>query len=159
MSITSRVKFGGDSLLGAAQKIEGWGKRRKRTGLTALGSESGYPVFGAPSSARNYNLIGLLMFSNVVFNLTDMATTLFALGDGLREGNALVLGLSAAFGLGLFASLALVKVLFVTAAAVIAIFGIRSTSERGRSLALSCLASSTLLFLCVSLNNVFWILA
>jgi hypothetical protein len=97
------------------------------------------------------------MLSNVVFNLTDLATTLVALGSGLQEGNALVLGMTAAFGLSIFASLAIVKIMFVTAAAVVAIFGIRSASKMGRSLALSCLASSTLLFLMVSLNNVFWI--
>jgi len=110
-----------------------------------------------PFFDSNRNLFGLLMLSNVVFNLTDMGTTLLALGSGLQEGNALVLALSAAFGLGIFASLAIVKIGFVTAAAVVAIFGIRSASKMGRSLALSCLASSTLLFLVVSLNNVFWI--
>jgi hypothetical protein len=111
----------------------------------------------APSNDRNRNLIGLLMVTNVVFNLTDFATTLFALADGLQEGNAIVLGISAAFSLDIFVSLAIVKILFVTAAAVVAIFGIRSASSRGRSLALSCLASSTLLFLVISLNNVFWL--
>jgi hypothetical protein len=112
---------------------------------------------GRPALFPDRNLFGLLMVCNVVFNLTDMGTTLLALSSGLQEGNALVLGMSAVFGLGIFASLAVVKILFVTAAAVVAIFGIRSASKMGRSLALSCLASSTLLFLVVSLNNVFWI--
>ena len=98
------------------------------------------------------------MTANIIFNLTDMATTLLALGEGLQEGNAIVLGMSALLGLDIFSSLAVVKIMFVTAAAMVAIFGIRSASTMGRSLALSCLASSTLLFLIISLNNVFWIL-
>jgi hypothetical protein len=120
------------------------------TGKVGIGGPAQFPD-------RNRNLFGLLMLSNVVFNLTDLGTTLVALGSGLQEGNALVLGMTAAFGLSIFASLAIVKIMFVTAAAVVAIFGIRSASKMGRSLALSCLASSTLLFLMVSLNNVFWI--
>src|SRR5437899_9600404 len=120
------------------------------TGRMRIGGQTPFPD-------GNRNLFGLLMLSNVVVNLTDMATTLVALGNGLQEGNALVLGMSAAFGLGIFVSLAIVKIAFVTTAAVVAIFGIRSASKMGRSLAFSCLASSTLLFLVVSLNNVFWI--
>ncbi len=149
----SRIKFGGHPLLGGAEKIEG-----KRTGLLALESGPGLFESRGATPARNYNLIGLLMFFNIVFNLTDLTTTLFALSNGLREGNALVLVMSADMSIGVFVSLVAVKVLFVAGAALVALFGVRSVSKTGRNLALSCLASSTLLFFLISLNNIFWIL-
>jgi hypothetical protein len=157
MSKSGRVKFAGHPLVGRTEKTKGWGKRTKRKGLVAIESRPSLFESGRPIPPGNHNLIGLLMFSNIVFNLTDLTTTLFALGNGLREGNALVLGMSVETGIGVFASLIAVKALFVAGAALVALFGIRSASKTGRNLALTCLASSTLLFFIISLNNIYWI--
>ena len=104
-------------------------------------------------------MLGVLVLSNIAFNLTDMATTLFALGKGLQEGNTLVLGMSAALGLNIFSSLVILKILFMAGAVVVALIGVRSANKTGRRMAVCYLLASASLFYVVSLNNLFWILA
>ena len=96
----------------------------------------------------------LLMLFNTILNLTDFATSFVALQAGLAEGNALVLGVSAAFGLNILESLAVMKILFIAAAATVASIGVRSTKKDTKNLMLGFLLTSTLIFLVVSLSNI-----
>jgi hypothetical protein len=146
-----------DGLAASAQKVERWGRRRKRVGIQALGSQA--PSLGLPtvSSGRVSSWFGILVFSNVVFNLTDLATTAAALGNGLSEGNALVLTMSSTLGVNLLVALVAMKAIFVTGAVVIALVGARSSNSTLRNAALCYLITSTVVFYAVSMNNVFWI--
>jgi len=114
---------------------------------------------GSSFGGGSNQLLGVLVLSNIAFNLTDMATTLFALGKGLQEGNTLVLGMSAALGLNIFSSLVILKILFMAGAVVVALIGVRSANKTGRRMAVCYLLASASLFYVVSLNNLFWILA
>jgi len=106
---------------------------------------------------KGKDLIGVLLFANMLFNMTDLTTTAIALGQGLQEGNMLLLGMSAALGLSIFASLIIMKGLIITGAVVVALVGARSASSNGRRMALCYLIASTSLFYVISLNNLFWI--
>ena len=97
------------------------------------------------------------MFSNILFNLTDLATTFVALGNGLAEGNSLLLGVSSALGLSVIAALLMVKAMFVAGAAVIGLVAARSASNTTRGLVLCYLSTSTVVFYLVSLNNIVWL--
>jgi hypothetical protein len=110
-------------------------------------------------AGRDKELIGVLLISNVLFNIADLSTTVLALGKGLQEGNLVLLVISAALGLSILASLLVMKVLIVTVAAIVALVGVRSPSGAGRHLALCYLLASTSLFCIISLNNVFWIIS
>ena len=125
--------------------------------LEALGSEIRPAGIENTPPAGGSTYLGILLFSNIIFNFTDLATTLAALSNGLSEGNPLLLGASAGLGLSVFAVLVIVKAVFVTGATAIAFFGMRSTSRRVMNLARCYLLTSTAIFLVVSLNNVIWI--
>ena len=129
--------------------------RRKQSWLQALGSISVSP--GAESSPAGKAMIGILMFSNLAFNITDLATTFVALGSGLGEGNALLLALSTGLGISVFAALVVMKAIFVASALALALVGARSANGTVRKLALSYLLTSTMVFYVVSLNNIVWI--
>jgi hypothetical protein len=128
------------------------------SGSHSLGSPSD---FGAPLrlEGRGNALIGMLFASNIVFNLTDLATTYFALGSGLGEGNKLLLVMSSTLGVGIFASLLAIKVAFVSGAAIVALVALRSESKTRRNSAICYLLTSAVVFYAVSLNNVFWIVS
>jgi hypothetical protein len=140
------------------QKVERWGRRRKRIGATALESQGQSVGYETSLPAQGGALVGILLLSNVAFNLTDLATTFVALGSGLGEGNSLLLAMSAATGLGVFGSLAILKVVILAGAAAVALVGARSASNATRKLAVCYLLTSTMIFYIVSLNNVYWIL-
>jgi hypothetical protein len=99
------------------------------------------------------------MFLNIIFNVTDLTSTFVAFQTGLTEGNSMVLGFSAALGLSILDSLALVKILFIAGAALVALVGGRSTSTDTRNVMLTCLMASTFVFLFVSVNNVIQIVS
>jgi len=86
---------------------------------------------GSSFSLGSNQLLGVLVLSNIAFNLTDVATTLFALGKGLQEGNTLVLGMSAALGLNIFSSLVILKILFMAGALVVALVGVKNRKTNG----------------------------
>jgi hypothetical protein len=106
---------------------------------------------------KGKDLIGVMLFANMLFNMTDLTTTAIALGQGLQEGNMLLLGMSAALGLSIFASLIIMKALIITGAIAVAVVGARSASTSGRRMALCYLIASTSLFYVISLNNLYWI--
>ena len=99
------------------------------------------------------------MLVNVIVNLTDFATSVVALRAGLTEGNTLILGISAASGLNILESLAVVKILFIALAASVALIGARSTKKSTVNLMMGFLLISTAIFLVVSLSNIHSIVA
>jgi len=112
-----------------------------------------------PYAVQGDSLIGVLVFSNVVFNLTDLATTFAAVGRGLAEVGPLVTSMSSMLGLSLLAALAMTTAFLVMGAVVIALVGVRSVSKGTRKLALGYLLASTLVFYVISLNNIVWLVA
>ena len=102
-------------------------------------------------------LFVVLSAANVVFNLTDLATTAAALGGGLQEANSLVLALSSSLGLGLIEALVLLKVAFVSFSMAAAVLGYRSASPTVRKVALTFLLTCAVVFYLVSVNNLLWI--
>ena len=75
---------------------------------------------GIPYTVQGDSLVGVLVFSNVVFNLTDLATTFAAVGRGLAGVGPLVTSMSSMTGLSLFAALLMTKAppTFVTSVVV-----------------------------------------
>ena len=104
-------------------------------------------------------VLSLLLLFNVILNLTDFATSVVALQAGLTEGNTLILGISAALGLNILESLAVMKILFIAVAASVALIGARSTNRGTKNLTLGFLLISTLIFLVISLSNIHSIFA
>jgi hypothetical protein len=134
------------------------GSSGNRSGSKAFEPQS-HPVGdGIAIPSQGNSLILLFTLSSIMFNLSDLATTFAALGRGLAEGNALVLGMSAALGLDIFTSLVVMKAIFVLGAALVALVGMRSASKTTRRLAQYYLLTSAVIFCVVSLNNIAWIL-
>lgn len=129
----------------------------KPAGLAAFGSGVRPAGLSIVAPSRADSLIFILAVSSLVFNLTDLATTFVALGNGLSEGNSLLLGMSAALGLSVYGSMAILKLIFVAGSIAIAIVGMRSTNTTSRSLVLCYLFTSTVIFYAASLNNIVWI--
>ncbi len=101
----------------------------------------------------------VIMLSNVILNLTDLATSFVALQAGLTEGNTLILGISTALGLNIMEALAVMKILFIAVAATVAFVGIRSTNRGTKNLMLGFLLISSVIFLAISLSNIHSIVA
>ena len=135
------------------------GKGDGRTPLQAFGSKGQLVGNGIPHGVGGDSLIGVLVFSNVVFNLTDLATTFAAVGRGLAGVGPLVTSMSSALGLDLLTTLVLTTAMLITGALIIAFVGVRSMSKRTRSLALCYLLASTMFFYIISLNNVVWLVS
>src|SRR4029077_9177655 len=89
-------------------------KGGKRSRLQAFGTRAQLPGNGMPYTVRGDSLIGVLVFSNVVFNLTDMATTLAAVGRGLAGVGPLVTSMSSALGLDVLTALVMTTAMLVT---------------------------------------------
>jgi hypothetical protein len=133
------------------------GKGERRTRLQAFGAQGQLAGNGIPYTVRGDSLIGVLVFSNVVFNLTDLATTFAAVGRGVAGVGPLVTSIASALGLDVLTALVMTTAILVTGALVIAVIGVRSMSKRTRSLALGYLLASTMFFYLISLNNVVWL--
>jgi hypothetical protein len=114
---------------------------------------------GMVYAPRADSLVGLLAFSNVVFNLTDLATTLAAVGRGLAGVGPLVGSMSSALGMSPILALATTTGILVAGALAIAIVGVRSASRATRHLALCYLLVSTMAFYLISLNNIVWLVS
>ena len=133
------------------------GKRGGPSSLQAFGPQGHLAGSGMPYAVQGDSLIGVLVFSNVVFNLTDLATTFAAVGRGLAGVGPLVTSMSSMLGLSLLAALAMTTAFLVMGAVVIALVGVRSVSKGTRTLALGYLLASTLVFYVISLNNIVWL--
>lgn len=95
---------------------------------------------------------------NVIFNVSDLVTSSVALGNGLLEGNSLVLGLAGATGLETIGALVLMKVVFLAFVASVFLLGVKVRSRQVKILAFESLLASTMVFFVVSMNNLYWIL-
>ena len=148
------------SLRSTSEKTRRWGNRTITKELRLLGARP-HPFLARPVSylAQHDVALGVLLLFNVILNLTDMTTSVVALDHGLSEGNSLVLGMSAMLGLNILGSLALMKALFITGAAAVALAGTRSRDRGTRKLMLGSLMTSAFIFLVLSLNNAYWILS
>jgi hypothetical protein len=133
------------------------GERGGPSSFQAFGPQSHLAGTGMPYAVQSDSLIGVLVFSNVVFNLTDLATTFAAVGRGLAGVGPLVTSMSSMLGLSLLAALAMTTAFLVMGAVVIALVGVRSVSKGTRKLALGYLLASTLVFYVISLNNIVWL--
>ena len=102
--------------------------------------------------------VALILGLNLLFNVVDLVTSYVGLGRGLNEVNSLALGIAEASRLPIFGSLIILKLLFVSGAVATAIVAVRSRDPGTKRLLLRVIAISTLSFLVISLNNLFWIL-
>jgi len=131
----------------------------EKSRLQAFGPQGSFVRDGTAFTPRADSLVGVLAFSNVVFNLTDLATTLAAVGRGLAGVGPLVTSMSSALGLSPIAALAITTGILVAGALVIAIVGVRSASRATRNMALCYLLVSTMVFYLISLNNIVWLVS
>ena len=137
-----------------------WGSRTAKEDPRPLEGGAGQSLSRDLSHLAQYRIaLSLLVVVNIILNLTDFATSFVALRAGLAEGNTLVLGVSTALGLDILESLAVLKILFIAAAAAVAFIGVRSTNKSTKNLMLGFLLTSTLIFLVVSLSNIHSIVA
>ena len=137
-----------------------WGSRTAKEDPRSLEGGSRHSLSRDLSHLVQYRFVlSLVMLVNIILNLTDFATSFVALQAGLAEGNTLVLGVSAVSGLNVLEALAVMKILFIAAAATVAFIGVRSTSKSTKNLMLGFLLTSTLIFLVVSLSNIHSIVA
>lgn len=109
------------------------------------------------AAGSNFAIWVLLAF-DVVFNLVDFGTSAVALRDGLQEGNSLALGLAGALDLSTLGALVILKAVFVTAAGLVALTGIRTNNPGLKRLLKRSLLTSSIVFLVLSLNNLYWLL-
>jgi len=135
------------------------GERDGPSRLQALGSQAQLIGNGMHYTVRGDSLIGVLVFSNIVFNLTDLATTFAAVGRGLAGVGPLVTAMSSTLGVSSLAALLMTTAILVTGAVVIALIGLRSANKGTRNLALCYLLASTLIFYLISLNNIVWLVS
>jgi len=139
---------------------ERWESGRAKGDTRPQEGGAGHSLSQGLAYLAQYRLaLPLLMLFNVILNLTDFATSVVALQAGLTEGNTLILGISAALGLNILESLAVMKVLFIAVAASVALIGARSTNRGTKNLMLGFLLISALIFLVISLSNIHSIFA
>jgi len=109
---------------------------------------------GTEVVSRRYKLMAASLFSlTAFFSLVDLVTSSVAYGQGLAEGNSMLLGSSQALGVSVFNALEGSKIAFVLGLGVVALIGVRSGDSTMRKLAFAMLATFALVFAAVSLNN------
>jgi hypothetical protein len=99
-------------------------------------------------------LLGYLVF----FNVMDMLSTALALRIGLEEGNVLLLNISSFLRTNLLVVIGLIKILFIFGGAGLVFMGIKTNNRRMKNLILGSILAFVLVFLLVSVNNVYLIL-
>ncbi len=92
------------------------------------------------------------------FNLMDMLSTALALRIGLEESNSLLLGLTSGLRMNLLTVIGLAKVLFVFGGAGLAYMGVKSNNRGMKNLIFGSILFFVLVFLFVSINNIYLIL-
>lgn len=109
---------------------------------------------------ERYSLaVATLFVTGVVFTMVDFVTSFVGLGEGLTEGNSLLLGLAQASNLSTIYSLLVMKVAFIGLLAVVAVLGVKSSQGTTKKMMFACLAVFTVVFVCVSVNNLYQISA
>ena len=109
---------------------------------------------------ERYGLAVATMFlTGAVFTMVDFVTSFVGLGDGLTEGNSLLLGLARASSLSTIYSLLIMKIAFIGLLAAVALLGVKSPQTTTKKMMFACLAVFTVLFVSVSVNNLYQISA
>jgi hypothetical protein len=101
------------------------------------------------SKAAIVGLFSIIAF----FCLVDLVTTFVAYGQGLAEGNSLLLDSSRLLGVSVFNALVGTKVVFLLGVALAAFIGARSRDVMTRRLTFVVLVAFALTFAVVSVNN------
>jgi hypothetical protein len=101
------------------------------------------------SEAAVLGLFSIIAF----FSLVDLVTSSVAYGQGLSEGNSLLLESSRLLGVSVFNALVGTKVVFLLGVAVAAFIGARSRDAMTRRLTFVVLVAFALTFAVVSVNN------
>jgi hypothetical protein len=107
------------------------------------------------SPVNQNHLVGILMLSSIMFNLTDLATALADSARGLGGASAFLVSMPSALEPSSLASLVVLKAVLVVCAVVVALVGRRTGNGGVRKLAMGYLLISTSAFYLESLKNVF----
>jgi hypothetical protein len=104
------------------------------------------------SSRRVVAVVGL--FSIIAFfSFLDLVTSFVAYGQGLAEGNSMLLESSRLLGISVFNALVGSKVAFLLGVGVAAFFGARSRNVMTMRFTFTLLVTFALIFAVVSVNN------
>ena len=110
------------------------------------------------SFLREYNVSILIAFVGaVVFSMGDFLTSSIATNMGLFESNFLLTSLAGTFRISLMSAFALTKVGIIAGTTLTGVVGVRSRDRQMKKLALGVVAFFAILFLFVTINNIYWI--
>ena len=104
-------------------------------------------------SRRNKAAVAGLLAIIAVLSLLDLITTSVAYGQGLAEGNSMLLESSRLLGVSVFNALVGTKVAFLLGVAGAAVIGARSRNVMTRRLTFALLVTFALTFAVVAVNN------
>jgi hypothetical protein len=122
-------------------------------GKRQAGGDAG-PLLGG-----RYTLgLASVLLASVVFTVTDFVTSFIALNEGFAEGNSLLTGLSATTSMGTIGSLLLAKTIFIAGISALAVVGLKSSERTTKKLMLASITVFVVVFACVSVNNLYWLL-
>lgn len=88
-------------------------------------------------------------------NVADLVSTKVALGEGLSEGNTVLLGASSLLGTNLIMSLLFFKVVYISGAVAVTVLGMRTRAAALRSRVFALLLVLTVLIGVVVANNIY----
>jgi len=108
-------------------------------------------------SLHYVSITAILFGAVVVLNITDLWTSMTALGLGLTEGNGLVIWLSNSLGLSIIGGLALIKIAAVAGGLTAAMLGIQFKDPIVRKTAIGVMTFLMVYLLAVSINNLYQI--
>jgi hypothetical protein len=116
---------------------------------------------GAPRSTwfsiHYVTVVAILFAAVVMLNITDLWTSMTALGMGLTEGNGLVIWLSNSLGLSVIGGLALIKIAAVVGGFGAAMLGIKFRDPVVRKTAVAVMTFLMIYLLAISINNLYQI--
>jgi hypothetical protein len=118
------------------------------------GLSSGRLIYRASSFSHRSKVAVAGLFSIIAFfSLLDLVTSSIAYGQGLAEGNSMLVEGSRLLGVSVFNALVGTKVVFLLGIGVAAVLGARSRSAMTRRFTFVVLVSFALTFAFVSVNN------
>lgn len=128
--------------------------RPKTDSQAQRGLSSGRLIYRATSFSRRSKVAVAGLFSIIAFfSLVDLVTSSIAYGQGLAEGNSMLVEGSRLLGVSVFNALVGTKVAFLLGIGVAAVLGASSRSAMTRRLTFVVLVGFALTFAFVSVNN------
>ena len=95
-------------------------------------------------------------FAAVAFlNVLDLWTSAIAMGQGLSEGNGVVVDVAGLLGLQVLGGLMIMKVLAIAGGLAGAVLGIRAKDRQTRVLAVAVMLFLMMVLVVVSVNNIY----